>query len=400
MALDELDDPRAVLAAVDEFDRLGRDEFLGRHGFGPARRYFLEIEGRHYDLKAIAGVAYGHQFPDRGLLAASDFSGGESTVRRKLQQLGFTVVRIDADLQLAAGRYWIFVCNPRKWAIDRFLAERVEHDTWGVRPSDARHFAPGQLALICVGVDRRSGAERPGEPLEAGIYALCEIESAAYPGRGSSDRFWAPGKARGEGWPTVDIRYARVYAEHPLAIARLKAERPDLSPLLLNGLQASSFPISTADFHAVLALLGEDPTALPAPAVPPPRSLADLAELERRYLNAAPEVKQRLARTIERGPIGDLVKQRNGYRCQICDALGRPAIGFHKPDGNPYVEAHHVMPVARHEIGSLASANIITVCPNHHRQLHYGGIAVTISDEAFEFGLPEQKISVMKAKLS
>ena len=47
---------------------------------------------------------------------------------------------------------------------------------------------------------------------------------------------------------------------------------------LLNGLQASSFPISTADFHAVLALLGEDPTALPAPAAPQPRNLADLAD--------------------------------------------------------------------------------------------------------------------------
>jgi hypothetical protein len=44
--LDELSDPSAVRTAAEEFDRLGRDEFLSRHGFGPARRYFLELNGR------------------------------------------------------------------------------------------------------------------------------------------------------------------------------------------------------------------------------------------------------------------------------------------------------------------------------------------------------------------
>ena len=32
--------------------------------------------------------------------------------------------------------YWVFVCNPKKWAIDQFLEQGREHDTWGVRPSD------------------------------------------------------------------------------------------------------------------------------------------------------------------------------------------------------------------------------------------------------------------------
>src|SRR5262249_20738813 len=57
-------------------------------------QYFLRgPTGQMYDSKAIAGVAYGYEFPDRGPLQADDFSGGEVTVKARLEQLGFQVVR-------------------------------------------------------------------------------------------------------------------------------------------------------------------------------------------------------------------------------------------------------------------------------------------------------------------
>ena len=56
----------SVLAAVAEYDRLGQDAFLEKYGFAMAERFFLEIDGRRYDSKAIAGAAYGYEFPDRG----------------------------------------------------------------------------------------------------------------------------------------------------------------------------------------------------------------------------------------------------------------------------------------------------------------------------------------------
>src|SRR5215213_5914370 len=122
MALTDLTDPQAVQAALEEFDRIGREAFLARYGFGPALRFFLVADGRRYDSKAIAGAAYGFQFPERGPLLASSFSGGEATVRRKLEELGFTVEDGSAADETASPGYWVFVCNPRKWAIDRFLA--------------------------------------------------------------------------------------------------------------------------------------------------------------------------------------------------------------------------------------------------------------------------------------
>jgi predicted RNA-binding protein with PUA-like domain len=396
VGLGDLTSRQAVLDAAAEFDRLGRKAFLAQYGFGPAREYFLLLDGRRYDSKAITGAAHGYQFPELGPMRAEDFSGGEATVRRRLAELGFTVESNTESAERAEDGYWVFVCNPRKWAIDRFLASGDNRsDTWGIRPSDSGRFAPGQLAIIRVGVDRRSVLARQGRPkLQAGIYALCEVETAASPGTGANDEFWSPDEARGVGWPTVGIKYLRTYMHQPLTIAKLKAERPDLSSLLLDGFQASSFPISRDDFRAVLVLLGEDPDTLADVAPAAPVTADELALLEERYLTAVAEVRERISRSIERGPVGRRVKKANGFRCLVCAALGLNPIGFRKPDGDPYVEAHHVMPVAKGDVGSLAVSNVITVCANHHRQLHYGGIAVRVHDDTFDLAMPNGPVSI------
>ena len=93
MGLIEVNSRDAILRTIEEFDRLGRSEFLSRYGYGRSQTYFLEHEGKHYDSKAIVGVA--HQYCGTGLapLKPEDFSGGASTVQQKLESLGFTVIR-------------------------------------------------------------------------------------------------------------------------------------------------------------------------------------------------------------------------------------------------------------------------------------------------------------------
>ncbi|WP_344941250.1 hypothetical protein [Sphaerisporangium flaviroseum] len=78
-----------ILTAVEEYDELGRDAFLERYGYGPARDYFLVYGNRRYDSKAIAGVA--HRAVGGRPLRASEFSGGNATVARVLIDLGFEV---------------------------------------------------------------------------------------------------------------------------------------------------------------------------------------------------------------------------------------------------------------------------------------------------------------------
>jgi predicted HNH restriction endonuclease len=116
----------------------------------------------------------------------------------------------------------------------------------------------------------------------------------------------------------------------------------------------------------------------------------------------APNRKERLSKTVERGSIGALVKQATGFKCQLCEALGLHPVGFLKKNGEPYVEAHHVMPVSKREVGSLSAYNIMTHCANHHRQMHYGGIDVVISATTFDFiiGGTPVKIPKLRAALN
>jgi hypothetical protein len=90
MSLRELTSRQAILDAVAEFDRLGRSAFLSKYGYGVARQYFLQIDNRMYDSKAVVGAAHGFQFPHLGPLKRTEFSG-ERTVKRKLEELNFFV---------------------------------------------------------------------------------------------------------------------------------------------------------------------------------------------------------------------------------------------------------------------------------------------------------------------
>jgi hypothetical protein len=98
----------SVLNAVREYDAVGREEFLRRYGFGPSKNYFLARNGHRYDSKAIAGVAHKFAVPGAGILKASEFSGGEATVARVLERLGFNIElrspEISALPQMVVGR--------------------------------------------------------------------------------------------------------------------------------------------------------------------------------------------------------------------------------------------------------------------------------------------------------
>jgi hypothetical protein len=97
--LSQLRSPAAVQATIDEFVQLGRTRFLERYGFGKSRDFLVRDPktGTDCDSKAIAGVAFGKQFPDQGPLTADSFSGGEATVVPALTDLGFTIIRIGED---------------------------------------------------------------------------------------------------------------------------------------------------------------------------------------------------------------------------------------------------------------------------------------------------------------
>lgn len=63
--------------------------------------------------------------------------------------------------------------------------------------------------------------------------------------------------------------------------------------------------------------------------------------------------------------VRDYVIRRSRGRCEYCGDLG-----FEMVDGSHYVEAHHVIALSAE--GPDTVENVIALCPEHHREAHYG----------------------------
>ena len=78
-----------VVRAIEEYDRLGPDQFFAAHGFAPTKTYELVWENRPYPPKALLGTAY--ELATGRRLASGDFEGGKSGAVKVLGGLGFDV---------------------------------------------------------------------------------------------------------------------------------------------------------------------------------------------------------------------------------------------------------------------------------------------------------------------
>jgi len=78
-----------VLRAIQEYDRLGPEQFFSAHGFAPTTTYDLVWDKRRDPPKAILGTAY--EFATGKRLASGDFEGGKTGAVRLLGKLGFSV---------------------------------------------------------------------------------------------------------------------------------------------------------------------------------------------------------------------------------------------------------------------------------------------------------------------
>jgi putative restriction endonuclease len=183
LALSDID-RAAVLRAIEEFDRLGRDAFLQQHGFRRSRSYLLRHGGQLYDSKAIIGVAHGYSGGDRSPLAASQFTGGEATVAQTLRGLGFEV-QVSATLSVPAtlgnvspeGFAFWWVNNKQTYAHEiggNYLWSPTEKSDGGrnefyenmkrVRPGDVVFaFAGGEIKAIGICSAPAILAPKPGE---------------------------------------------------------------------------------------------------------------------------------------------------------------------------------------------------------------------------------------------
>jgi EVE domain/HNH endonuclease len=299
--------------------------------------------------------------------------------------------------------YWTFFCNPAKWAIDNFLMTETEIDAYQVTPWQQKAFSEGQLGVIRVSADKRTKTELNGRPkLEAGIYAIVEITSKSYQRTDTPDEHWTEWNEKENAKPIVNIRYLKNLIKNPLTIADLKKEQNfQLDKYLLKGFQASSMPLNKETFEYLIAQIGNIDAVLNNIEEETPNSFVDLEKLEEKYRNATPEVKYRISKIIERGTIAQKIKKYNNYKCQICEGLGLSPYAFKsKKSGEYYIETHHVIPVSEGKKGSLGLTNLITVCANHHRQIHFGDVGLTVLDDRFIIEIDDKVIEIQKTKLN
>jgi 5-methylcytosine-specific restriction enzyme A len=142
-----------VLAAIQEYNELGREGFLAKYrayGFSWARDYFVREEARFYDSKVLLAAAHGYRHGEP--LRASEFSGGDAAAAAVLRRLGFVVTEPN-----------------RRWSEDEVVlaCDLVARNRWrGLQPSRPEVAELSDLLQRCS--PRPTELRGPGfrEPVE------------------------------------------------------------------------------------------------------------------------------------------------------------------------------------------------------------------------------------------
>lgn len=299
--------------------------------------------------------------------------------------------------------YWISYCNPAYFEIEEFLSSGETHTTWTVMDWQKQFFEPGQQGVIRVGNDNRSLAERNGsEKLERGIYAIFEIISHAGNLTDPDGKLWLNIEKRDKKKMRVRIRLIKNLLYSPILLDKLKDfEETKNEEALIQGRQASSWSLSEQAFMKILELSEVELKKIELLEEETIQSFEDIIRLEEKYKNSTPTFKEIISRRIERGDISKLIKKHNNYRCQVCESIGQNPISFIKKNGEPYIETHHIIPVSELTTGLLGVSNLMTICANHHRQIHFGNVKI-LSDinEKFIFNIDGQLVKIEKIRIS
>ncbi|MEV6523667.1 HNH endonuclease [Longispora sp. NPDC051575] len=300
-----------VLAALAEFDRVGREEFLASAGFGTAREYFIEHDGQRYDSKAIVGYAHG---VSQGVpLRSGDFTGGDKSVATLLRNLGFVVRQIR---------------NP-DWTRDEIVlaCDLVVANDWKL-----------------VGVN---------DPRVSELSDLLQT-AAIHPVAARGDRFRNPaGVAR----KTSDIA-----TRHPSYTgAPTHGNRLDEEVLL-------EFMAQPEEMRAYADALRAEIEAGEKAERPP---VAD-PDLEGHSADEG-RVLQRLHLRRERDPklksakLAAAKRQGQAIACEVCGFDFRLTYG---PRGEDYIECHHRTPLSVSGPTRTRIEDLALICSNCHRMIH------------------------------
>ncbi len=262
--------------------------------------------------------------------------------------------------------YWMFICNPNKWEIDRFMRSGVLEDTYSISEYHKDYFKKGQMGIVRVGRDSRPKKKLGDNPkLLPGIYAVVKVLSEPEMLVSDKGNYWIDQEAKMTPRLRVRLKYLSTHLDDPVLITDLNGTQiVENDPLIIKGVQASSFPILKTSFDFIVALLQDSQANNNATSFEPIE--------EQEYSEGKTYYKQHITRErdpkLMREAKSRFIREHGSLYCEVC--------GFNFKDhygerGNDFIEGHHtkyVSELSREE--KTKPSDIVMLCPNCHRMIH------------------------------
>ncbi len=96
-------------------------------------------------------------------------------------------------------QYWVFLCNPDRWSLDRFLADGHLEGNWRAG-NYARKIKRGDIVLFRVGKGHTGH-------YPSGIYGVCKVIKTNCVGFEGTDPYWSSPDLRNSKEETVKLRF-------------------------------------------------------------------------------------------------------------------------------------------------------------------------------------------------
>jgi 5-methylcytosine-specific restriction protein A len=338
----------SVNQAIEEFKQLKRKAFLKKYGFGQARGYMLAQDGVAFDSKAIAGAAHGY-LPGQQPLTAKAFSGGEATVKKKLEDLGF-IFATEEPQPLPA---------PGDVLTNEEISSRFGVGTMGgMRRSSKRNL----LVLI-------------SDPFKGLYRDRWEGDVLHYTGMGPAgdqSSNYAQNKTLSE-QPNTTIPVHLLEALQPQKYTyagevKLIDEPYQEEQLDLNDepRKVWMFPIRLRPGGITPLLTETDARVIEETQSKKARQLSTAALKARaEKAKGTPSVRVTQASAYVRdAAVAEYVKRLASGVCDLCE---QPAPFLNKRN-EAYLECHHIVWLA--DGGEDSIGNTVALCPNCHRKMH------------------------------
>jgi 5-methylcytosine-specific restriction protein A len=331
MSLQDIDQAEAVIAALSEFDRIGRDAFLRKYGFGPARAYFLVHDGKQYDSKAIIGAAHSYQFAVP--LRSEDFSGGEQTVARKLESLGFQIAGVsdkEAVDSVAAptGR------NPN-WNRDELIIALAAYVRWDGNPPGKESREIAELSQLLNGLRHALGT-----PANETLRNTNGVYMKLMNFRRFDPKYAAQGKSGlSRGGHLEEEIWATYHADPARLLRTSEAIRVGL---------ATTEQTSASD-------TGTD-------------ELSGLEEAEEGRVLSVLHLRRERSPKLTKAKKERALRANGTLECEVCRFNFHQAYGDH---GKGFIECHHVKPLESLTASATTRLDdLALLCANCHRMIH------------------------------